>query len=330
MKIHYKVFTLAILISFLFFSCKEGNEATILGKDKLAEVLTDIHVADALMSVKGLYDRKLEDTTQSYYHFILKKHNISRADFESSLEHYNRNIDDFVQIYENIVLQITNKVPRTLHKNSIYTLIDQAIIDGKAKSDLKKHYGIRGKELWTTFKTVNYPEMPANKIIRLKKDIRYQCFATFTTEIALHQDDMSMGLRVEFEIIYADKSKTRIKREIIDNDGKWRTYRMLLKTDPEKTPKSIRGAVIKKYNTADTLNIKVRNLSLRLFAPDTDTSALPKISENAILITENDTVTATERKLAFKRKPTAEPTFGELEDLNLNDLDDEDFNFDVE
>jgi hypothetical protein len=96
---------LPVLFSFILFSCIKPEEPTadIIPKDSMAQILIDIHLAEAKVAVKN----PSPDTGQMMYEYykrgIYKNYNISPQRFNSSLEFYTRNVTELNQIYEVVV-----------------------------------------------------------------------------------------------------------------------------------------------------------------------------------------------------------------------------------
>ncbi len=119
-------YTLLILVSIFAIGCSSSDNDEIIKQDKFINILVDIHVADALIADKGLYDGNLKDSTKSYYNYIFKKHNISRASFDKSMEYYSKDAEHYYQIYDIVIDEISKQIPVKLHKESIYNIIIQA------------------------------------------------------------------------------------------------------------------------------------------------------------------------------------------------------------
>ncbi|HBX50271.1 MAG TPA: hypothetical protein DEH02_04275 [Bacteroidales bacterium] len=100
---------LFIFISFSFFlSCAEKKESIpdyVISEEKLIVILTDIHQADAYLnfnaSEKNPYDPK------KFYDEILKSHNVSRADFDTSIAFYTRTPARLDTIYDKVLAKIS-------------------------------------------------------------------------------------------------------------------------------------------------------------------------------------------------------------------------------
>ncbi len=130
MKFKYYQILLLFLLMF-FVECESSDNYEIIDEDKFITILADLHFTDAFMANKGFYDGNLKDSTTSYYNYVLKKHNISRASFDHSMAYYSKSTEKYLQIYDKVIEEISKKVPATLHKNSVYNIVKQAVEKAK-------------------------------------------------------------------------------------------------------------------------------------------------------------------------------------------------------
>ncbi len=107
-----KLFTITILI--LLAACKNKQEQSykIIPKDTMVMLLTDIHLADA--SVTILSQRKKLKNPEQYYLHIFKKYNITKAVFDSSVSYYSFHPKEYQKIYEDVILNLNKLESKTL------------------------------------------------------------------------------------------------------------------------------------------------------------------------------------------------------------------------
>lgn len=94
----------------LFSACssEEGPPADVLGPERMAEVLIDTEIADALYSQKTVISLdSVNANKESYYKGILEKHNLSRDEFERSFGWYRSNPDKMTEVYEMVLDSLT-------------------------------------------------------------------------------------------------------------------------------------------------------------------------------------------------------------------------------
>lgn len=93
-KILYFIFILALCIA-----CDKQSDH-ILTRGKMEDVLYDYHLAQGLLEQLTIDER--EKMAQAYIDAVFEKHNITEADFDSSMVYYNRHANDLKKIYQNI------------------------------------------------------------------------------------------------------------------------------------------------------------------------------------------------------------------------------------
>lgn len=103
------IFSLAIAVAIMLPACSssENGQAdfTYVSKDTLSQVLTEIHLADAYLSVRRI--DKLNFERRDLYLSILRKYGISQARFDSTIQYYANNVTDYEQIYEGVLQHIS-------------------------------------------------------------------------------------------------------------------------------------------------------------------------------------------------------------------------------
>lgn len=78
----------------------------VLDQGDMVKVLVDMHKTDAMLNDGGqnfgLYSFK-----SPYYKYVLKKHGVTQAEFDSSLVWYTKNPQKFTMVYNNVISQLT-------------------------------------------------------------------------------------------------------------------------------------------------------------------------------------------------------------------------------
>lgn len=109
MKVSLKIALL--VLGFWALSCSSGADKDILSKEKLAFVLTDIHMAEARINEKhiGSSDSALV-LFQEYQRQIFKKHGVDSVQVNKSFEAYVKEPDEFLEMYEMVSEELTKQV----------------------------------------------------------------------------------------------------------------------------------------------------------------------------------------------------------------------------
>lgn len=99
-------FILIIVLFIGLIACNSRPKGVINEKD-MTNILTEIHKLDGILLEKG-YQFGNSVEKQQYYFFILKKYDVTQAEFDSSLVWYNKNPKKFEVIYDNVLLKLTD------------------------------------------------------------------------------------------------------------------------------------------------------------------------------------------------------------------------------
>lgn len=97
---------LIILFAFLF-SCN-GKPDYLIEKDKLVPLLVELHLADAIFTSRGIIDIDIEEIdSASYYQTIFDKYNVTRVDFDSTMEYLTARPKKIDVIYEEVLNELS-------------------------------------------------------------------------------------------------------------------------------------------------------------------------------------------------------------------------------
>ncbi len=99
-------FFFSIALIFLF-SCKsnENNKNIpegLISEEKMATFLMDAHIAEAYLTLSRLHGDSLNQYETDYYYYLLKKHNIKKEYFITSMNYYIKYPDKLEIIYESV------------------------------------------------------------------------------------------------------------------------------------------------------------------------------------------------------------------------------------
>lgn len=100
-----------ILIVSLFLiivvtSC-ESKPKQVMSQSEMTDFLIELHQLDGTLSAKGLGYAQ-DSINNAYYMALLKKHGITKSDFDSSLVWYAKNPKKFERIYLKVVSELTS------------------------------------------------------------------------------------------------------------------------------------------------------------------------------------------------------------------------------
>lgn len=103
----------------LFMACKPKDPPQYIQPDEMEDILYDYHVAQGIATnvESNNYNSHL------YYESVLKKHHVTRAEFDSSLHYYYYRSDRFIDIYKRVQER----------------LADEAVVLGASVSEVERY-----------------------------------------------------------------------------------------------------------------------------------------------------------------------------------------------
>jgi len=119
---------ITLFFSLLFLGACSNTPSGIINEDEMANVLTDVHIADGTLITKSQEPDTLYKYGTGKYLLIFKKYNIDSATFRRSYIYYTDNPKEFVDIYDKVVKSLQAKT------DSVTKLINKQI-----KDDARKH-----------------------------------------------------------------------------------------------------------------------------------------------------------------------------------------------
>lgn len=88
------------LILSLLAACNDKPEG-VLSETKMVSLIADMETAESYIQTQG-YNETRAITKERLTAYILEKHNISKADFDSTMTWYGRNIDEYQKLYAEV------------------------------------------------------------------------------------------------------------------------------------------------------------------------------------------------------------------------------------
>ena len=78
-----------------------------LSPEELIPLLIDIHLVDGVLQNERTTRQVKEDSAFNYYAAILKKHSITRTQFDSTIHYYSQYPDEFAKIYDEVMEELS-------------------------------------------------------------------------------------------------------------------------------------------------------------------------------------------------------------------------------
>lgn len=99
-----KFLSYLLLSTTILIACRDAQSDKVLSASEMEDLLYDIHLARAIVA-QNPEDKSLDI---KYRQAVLKKHGVSEASLEQSLEYYTRHTEDFHEIYKRLSLRFDN------------------------------------------------------------------------------------------------------------------------------------------------------------------------------------------------------------------------------
>lgn len=239
----------------LLLSACDGRPRGVLSKSKMANVLVEMHKTDAALAEKGLIIGRYSNKAP-YYKFILKKYDITQAQFDSSLVWYTKNPQRFENVYDDVLAQLT-KIQKDVNENK-YHPIDY------------EELGKQRMELWNKGKKYTFTKDSVRTKLDFEIKNEYLLYRdVYVLKMLLYaaRQDSCKNRHIELRINYFN-GKSDYKIEKIHNDGITRRYTFRMKAFRPLKIKSITGQLLGCSAYKGTFKTTIDSISLvREFKP---------------------------------------------------------------
>jgi len=233
---------------FVLAACNNRPKG-VLNQSEMTDVLTDLHKLDGSLSTKGY--GSIQDTVNSYYYnSVLLKHDVTKAEFDSSLVWYTKNPKKFETIYADVLLQLTN-LNEEVKKGKFHPVDSAALAKVKVNIWAKRVlYNLKKDSARTRLDF----EIKDNNL--LMGDVY---ILKFLQRIA--PEDSCTKQHVVLRINY-DNGKSDSVYQIAHNDSLLRRYTFRLPANKKLRIKSVSGSLLGSKVYKGKLNALVDSITL--------------------------------------------------------------------
>lgn len=96
-----------VLATLLLLSCKDHTKLELsdppINQNDFISVLMDIHLVDAMSKQKLVDDNRQLPIKFGQYKRVFVEHNITKADFDSTMMYYTRQPEVFLALYDTVI-----------------------------------------------------------------------------------------------------------------------------------------------------------------------------------------------------------------------------------
>lgn len=181
------LFLMVTVVSVLLSCSRTPNN--VIDSDKMEDLLIDIHKAEAYME-SNKYIAHNKAAQDSIKNKIYAKHNVTKAEFDSSMIWYGANLKEYIEIYDNVINRLQSEDNKLLAMISdqpdMYTGLTRS---GDTVNIWNKtpHYIFEGKlnNNLLTFVVPYDDNFKDNDIFKLKFKISSQYESKYPTQVIL-------------------------------------------------------------------------------------------------------------------------------------------------
>lgn len=123
-----KVVIIIAAISFLTACNFSKTPEYVIPKDKMIDIIVDIHMTDAMMTIAEVRKGIIKEYSNDFYDQILSQYGYSRQDFDTSVYFYSFNINQYDDIYKE-VLNVLSEREALIKEEGAKTEEDTVVVE---------------------------------------------------------------------------------------------------------------------------------------------------------------------------------------------------------
>jgi hypothetical protein len=79
----------------------------LIGIDKMVELLAEVEIAESALRQKQNYGNEISKLKEEYYTAIFTKYEVSKEQFDESLNYYKQDLETINMIYEQVITRLS-------------------------------------------------------------------------------------------------------------------------------------------------------------------------------------------------------------------------------
>lgn len=231
----------AVISAIMLSSC--GGEQPEMPIEKFAQVIYDVHRADAILEVSLKNDRDFKNDSLSYYNEIFVKHGISKEQFHNYIQWYVDHPAKYKELYAR-VMKIVSK------EEEARTL--------QAEQNREKD------DLWNQKSEWHLPSDGHKEAIAFDIEATEAGSYALSADLTYYSDDKTDNPRMTLIANYSDGSNEQNNTFGIMKDGKSHSLTVKLKTNEKKKLVKLTGWVLDHSDGTISKHVDVYNIKLKL------------------------------------------------------------------
>ena len=127
-----------IFACILLFACSEEKKAdipsTVISKQKMAEVMIDIHLLEATMNLNNYNIDRITNGNSSILYDVFKKHKITKKEYRESFNYYSQHPEILTEVYQLVLDNLSKMQAEVMNRKEVVKVkVDTVKIDTPKK-----------------------------------------------------------------------------------------------------------------------------------------------------------------------------------------------------
>ncbi len=237
MKKAVKILFAILIITFV--SCKTESQQE--KRKRYADILFEIHKADAILNTLALNDRNLKNDSLSYYNYVFKKMDITKEDYLEMIDYLVDNPKEY---------------------DFVYRIVMQKVNDFSQDNTPKETFKAPENDIWNQKRNYSLPLDGSQNAISFEVVADKPGIYTLEADYTIFHDCKSVNPRMTIIAVYTDQSIEQNETTGLLKDDKKTHYSVKIKTNDGKKLDKIRGWVYDHSSGTNEKHANIENITL--------------------------------------------------------------------
>lgn len=237
MKKAVKILFAILIITFV--SCKTESQQE--KRKRYADILFEIHKADAILNTLALNDRNLKNDSLSYYNYVFKKMDITKEDYLEMIDYLVDNPKEY---------------------DFVYRIVMQKVNDFSQDNTPKETFKAPENDIWNQKRNYSLPLDGSQNAISFEVVAEKPGIYTLEADYTIFHDCKSVNPRMTIIAVYTDQSIEQNETTGLLKDDKKTHYSVKIKTNDGKKLDKIRGWVYDHSSGTNEKHATIENITL--------------------------------------------------------------------